>query len=200
MHAVFLACLAAALFGAGLLAGRRTRRAPATVVDSLTGALTRAALTARLDELAAQAPRTSRPLCVVICDLDRFKRVNDAHGHARGDRVLREASEAMRCALRGFDAVYRLGGEEFVVVLPGLDADQGALIAERLRAAVEAARPGGLRVTASFGAAAGTDPHVLLEAADRALYAAKRQGRNRVFVVAVGQREPVAFFRLPSAV
>jgi diguanylate cyclase (GGDEF)-like protein len=198
--AVLVAFLLVAAFAAGLLVGRRMRHAPPPVVDPLTGALTRAALSARLAELAVQATGSSRPLCVLVCDLDLFKRVNDAHGHARGDRVLREAAETMRHELRGFDALYRPGGEEFVVVLPGLDAEQGALIAERLRAAVEAARPGALRVTASFGAAAGSDPHALLEAADRALYASKRAGRNRVSVIAPGQREPVSFFRLPSAV
>jgi diguanylate cyclase (GGDEF)-like protein len=200
LAAALITCLVVGAFAAGLVAGRRTRPAPAPVVDPLTGALTRAALTARLDELAVQGASSSRPLCILVCDLDLFKRVNDAHGHARGDRVLREAAETFRSELRGFDALYRPGGEEFVVALPGLDADQGALIAERLRAAVESAQPGGLRVTASFGVAVGSDPHALLEAADGALYASKRQGRNRVCVLAPGQREPVSFLRLPSAV
>ena len=200
LAAALIACLVVGAFAAGLVAGRRTRPAPAPVVDPLTGALTRAALTARLDELAVQAAGASRPLCILVCDLDLFKRVNDAHGHARGDRVLRETAGTLRSELRGFDALYRPGGEEFVVALPGLDANQGALIAERLRAAVESAQPGGLRVTASFGVAAGSDPHALLEAADGALYASKRQGRNRVCVLAPGQREPVSFLRLPSAV
>jgi diguanylate cyclase (GGDEF)-like protein len=200
LAATLIACLVIAAFAAGLVVGRRLRHPPAPVVDPLTGALTRAALTARLDELAAQATGSARPLCVLVCDLDLFKRVNDAHGHARGDRVLREAAETLHGELRGFDALYRPGGEEFVIVLPGLDADQGALIAERLRAAVEAAQPGALRLTASFGVAAGSDPYALLEAADRALYASKRLGRNRVCVLPPGQREPVSFLRLPSAV
>jgi hypothetical protein len=128
------------------------------------------------------------------------ERVNDAHGHARGERVFREAAGTLRSELRGFDALYRPCGEEFVVALPGLDDDQGALIAERLRAAVESAQPGGLRVTASFGVAAGSDPHALHEAADGALYASKRQGRNGCACSrrASANRSPSSGCRRPS--
>jgi diguanylate cyclase (GGDEF)-like protein len=170
----------------GVLAELDHRRR--SIVDPLTGALNRTALRSRLDELGAQAAATGQPVCAIACDLDRFKRVNDLYGHARGDRVLAEAVGAMRSVLRGFDSLYRIGGEEFVILLPRATAVQGAEVAERLRAAVELARPGGLDVTASFGvAASGADP---VAKADKALYAAKRRGRNRV--VTAGARYAAA--------
>jgi diguanylate cyclase (GGDEF)-like protein len=166
----------------GVLAELDHRRR--SIVDPLTGALNRNALGSRLDELAAQAAATGQPVCAIACDLDRFKRVNDLYGHARGDRVLADAVGAMRSALRGFDSLYRIGGEEFVILLPRATVRQGAEVAERLRAAVELARPGGLDVTASFGvAASSTDP---VGKADKALYAAKRRGRNRVVTAGAG--------------
>jgi diguanylate cyclase (GGDEF)-like protein len=166
----------------GVLAELDHRRR--SIVDPLTGALNRAALRSRLDELAAQAAATGQPLCAIACDLDRFKRVNDLYGHARGDRVLADAVGAMRSVLRGFDSLYRSGGEEFVILLPRATAEQGAEVAERLRAAVELARPGGLDVTASFGVAVShADP---VGRADKALYAAKRRGRNRVVTASAG--------------
>jgi diguanylate cyclase (GGDEF)-like protein len=160
----------------GVLAELDQRRR--SVVDPLTGALNRHALASRLDELRAQAAATGQPICAVACDLDRFKRVNDLYGHARGDRVLKDSVTAIRSGLRGFDSLYRIGGEEFVIVLPRTTLAQGAEIAERVRAALELARPGGLDVTASFGVAASTED--VVAEADRALYAAKRRGRNRV--------------------
>jgi diguanylate cyclase (GGDEF)-like protein len=159
-----------------------------SVVDPLTGALNRHALASRLDELRAQAVATGQPICAVACDLDRFKRVNDLYGHARGDRVLKESVTAMRSGLRGFDSLYRIGGEEFVIVLPRTTLRQGAEIAERVRAAIELARPGGLDITASFGVAASTGD--VVAEADKALYAAKRRGRNRV--VAAGLNSAAA--------
>jgi len=166
----------------GMLAELDHRRR--SVVDPLTGALNRHALSSRLEELRAQSEAAGRPVCAIACDLDRFKRVNDLYGHGRGDRVLRESVAAMRSVLRGFDSLYRIGGEEFVIVLPRATLEQAAEVAERIRAAVELARPGGLDVTASFGVAA-TDGDVVAEA-DRALYVAKRRGRNRVVTIAAG--------------
>jgi diguanylate cyclase (GGDEF)-like protein len=131
-------------------------------------------------------------VCLLTCDLDNFKRVNDTYGHDRGDEVLRDATYEMRKALRSFELFYRLGGEEFVVLLPGMDAEGGLQVGERLRAALEASRPAGVEMTLSVGVAAGTGDAIeydeLYPRADRALYAAKGAGRNRVAVA--GETEP----------
>ncbi len=154
------------------------------VLDPLTGLLNRKALVPRFAELSEQALMQGGEVCLIAADLDHFKQVNDAHGHDRGDAVLRDAAYAMRKALRTFELVYRLGGEEFLVVLPGVGAAEGAEVAERMRASVESARPGGLKLTASFGVAvargAQVDFQALFADADGALYAAKAAGRNRV--------------------
>ena len=123
---------------------------------------------------------------MIVCDLDRFKQVNDAYGHDRGDKVLRDCTYEIRKALRSFELAYRVGGEEFVVLLPGLDVRQGFEVASRLRESIEGARPGGLDLTMSVGVAAAAGTQVsgkpLFRAADEALYRAKAAGRNRVEV------------------
>jgi diguanylate cyclase (GGDEF)-like protein len=120
----------------------------------------------------------------VLCDVDAFKEVNDEHGHDCGDAVLRDIAYELRKRLRSFELVYRLGGEEFLVVLPGITLQAGQEVAERLREAVEQARPTGIPITVSLGVSAargvGVDYDVLFKAADEALYEAKRTGRNRV--------------------
>ena len=155
-----------------------------SVLDPLTGLLNRSGLEARFLEVAEQARLTRQPVCLIICDLDHFKRVNDDHGHERGDAVLREVSYEMRKSLRSFELFYRLGGEEFLILLPGINLPAGLDVAQNLRAAVEASRPGGLPVTASFGVSVGIGDAIeflsLYRAADDALYRAKRNGRNRV--------------------
>jgi diguanylate cyclase (GGDEF)-like protein len=154
------------------------------VLDPLTGLLNRQALETRVVELEQQARLTGDSVCFVAGDLDGFKRVNDAHGHDRGDAVLRATAYEMRKALRSFELIYRLGGEEFLVVLPGLGLKEGTEVAERLRHSVAHGRPGGLEVTMSVGvsAAAGEQASYdrLMKAADEALYRAKREGRDRV--------------------
>jgi diguanylate cyclase (GGDEF)-like protein len=156
-----------------------------SVMDGLTGMLNRRALERRLEELEAQADLVGVPVAIVAADLDHFKRVNDEHGHLAGDAVLVDAAYRLRKELRAYDLAYRVGGEEFVVVLPGATVDEAAEIAERLRAAVSAEPSNGIAVTMSFGVA-GSDaggafaPTEVLEAADRALYAAKAAGRNQV--------------------
>jgi diguanylate cyclase (GGDEF)-like protein len=156
----------------------------AAVLDPLTGLLNRKALDLRILELEQQARLTGASVALVACDLDHFKRVNDTHGHDRGDAVLRSFAYQMRKALRSFELIYRLGGEEFLFVLPGARLEEAEAIAERLRKSVEEGEPGGLEVTASFGvsAAAGEDfvYSELFKAADEALYEAKDAGRNRV--------------------
>jgi len=154
--------------------------------DHLTGLLNRAALRPRFDELRDQAHATGASVALVIYDLDHFKAINDKHGHDVGDVVLRDSAAQLRRHLRPFDLAYRLGGEEFAVVLPGVTAQEARLIAERQRRAVELARPGGLHVTISGGVAAASGTEVewdaLYRRADSALLRAKREGRNRVLV------------------
>jgi len=154
------------------------------ILDPLTGLLNRKALEARFAEITEQAALTEAWVCVIECDLDNFKQINDAHGHDRGDAVLKDAAYVMRKNLRSFELVYRLGGEEFLIVLPGLTLDQGLSLAERVRAGIEDARPGGLPVTASLGVATARGAEVefqtLFHEADAALYLAKRNGRNQV--------------------
>jgi diguanylate cyclase (GGDEF)-like protein len=164
------------------------------VLDHLTGLLNRTSLRRRFDELAEQAAMTREPISLIVLDIDRFKAINDEQGHARGDAVLRDVAYEVRKQLRSFELVYRLGGEEFLVVLPGTTLNEAAAVAERLRSTLEQALPGGLAVTASFGVAgaigAGARFDDLFAEADAALYRAKDRGRNRVEVAA--PHEPLA--------
>jgi diguanylate cyclase len=130
--------------------------------------------------------RSGGALCVCLVDLDRFKSINDRYGHPVGDAVLRSVAQCMRAQLRSVDHLGRFGGEEFLVVLPGAPLDAAKACAERLRLAVAglAVLPEpGQRVTASIGLAecvVNDSSATLLARADGALYAAKRDGRNRV--------------------
>mgnify|MGYP000346615388 CR=1 FL=1 len=116
--------------------------------------LNRNALAARVDELRLQAQVVQQPIGLIVCDLDHFKRINDAHGHAAGDAVLRDVAYSLRKRLRAFDLAYRLGGEEFLILLPGSDAEQAAAVAEQLRAAISDSHHAGRPVTMSFGVSA----------------------------------------------
>jgi diguanylate cyclase (GGDEF)-like protein len=182
-----------AAFAEALMRVEMQQRSDA-VLDGLTGLLNRKALASRFDEIAQQAALSGAPVCLIACDLDRFKAVNDAHGHGRGDAVLKDVAYVLRKHLRSFELAYRLGGEEFLIVLPGVGLEEGHVVAERVRAGMEDARPGGLAVTASFGVAAASGAEVAFEPlfreADAALYDAKRTGRNRV--IAAGDPAPVA--------
>ena len=155
-----------------------------SVLDPLTGLMNRKALDTHFDEIERQAHYTGKAVSMVVCDLDHFKAVNDEHGHQRGDAVLRDVAEAVRANLRTFELVYRVGGEEFVILLPGVQVADAQMVAERVRSGIEEARPGGLELTSSVGVAValGTavDFEALFGAADKALYAAKDAGRNRV--------------------
>jgi len=155
--------------------------------DSLTGAYTRGFAVAVMQRALLRASEDGRPLSVLMVDLDHFKRINDAYGHARGDLVLKQTTRAIQSTLRADDIVGRFGGEEFVVLLPGADLKQAMGAAERCRAAVETMTvPGALylSVTASVGVAAfpnhGEELDGLLRASDRAMYKAKANGRNRI--------------------
>ncbi len=156
------------------------------LVDGLTGLANRRAANEALHAEAARAERLETPLSVVLADLDGFKDVNDLHGHALGDAVLRVFAEVLRETLRESDVAGRWGGEEFLLLLPGADEDGAAQLAERVRVRLAARSiPGlpGLHVTASFGVAeyvGDTTTEHLVAAADAALYSAKRGGKDRV--------------------
>jgi diguanylate cyclase (GGDEF)-like protein len=156
------------------------------VIDQLTGMLNRNALEVRTHELAQQSQVTGEPVGVIVADLDHFKRINDTRGHGVGDTVLRDVAYLLRKQLRAFDLAYRLGGEEFLILVPGSDLARTLELAERLREGI-AANPvaGGLEVTLSIGVSASGrserfDYPALFAEADAALYRAKRAGRNQV--------------------
>jgi len=183
---VFPECLLASTCLIGRAIGRVTiaNRSQA-LVDPLTGALNRAALEARLPELTHRSAVDCATIGLILGDLDHFKSVNDTYGHTIGDQVLRAAAERIRSSLRAFDSVYRVGGEEFAILLSSPDASSSAQVAERIRSRLESEPVAGLPVTGSFGVAIfaggeGFDYNVLYEHADQRLYAAKRAGRNRV--------------------
>jgi diguanylate cyclase (GGDEF)-like protein len=155
--------------------------------DDLTGLWNRGMVRKQLDAEIGRAKRGGRPVAVVLADVDHFKQVNDTHGHAAGDVVLREAATRMRSAIRAYDSIGRYGGEEFLIVLPDCDTGAAVVIAERARASV--GRPVrvnelDLPMSISLGVASlpkgSDDRDALIRAADEALYRAKAGGRNRV--------------------
>ncbi|MBA2316865.1 MAG: GGDEF domain-containing protein [Euzebyales bacterium] len=158
--------------------------------DALTGLPNRRALRDALEQRMAEAARYSYALSVVAIDLDSFKQVNDQHGHASGDLVLKGVASTMAEELRGVDAFGRWGGEEFLIVALGIDAIAAQHLAERCREVLaDSCARTAPAVTASFGVAshrAGDTIETLLARADAALYAAKDAGRNRVMVAASG--------------
>ncbi|MEY2667471.1 MAG: hypothetical protein RJA59_109 [Pseudomonadota bacterium] len=155
--------------------------------DGLTGLHNHRTFQARLDEQLRLAQRYGKKLSVVICDVDRFKSVNDAHGHPVGDLVLRGVARVLAGEARATDLVARYGGEEFALVMPETDGEGARVIAERMRIRLEEAtfptEAGPLRVTLSLGIATypddGAEKARLIEVADACLYHAKRSGRNR---------------------
>ncbi len=163
------------------------------MLDPLTHLWNRGAIVDVLERELARAERAGEPVSVILADLDRFKAINDTHGHAAGDEALLEAARRMRGAVRAYDAIGRYGGEEFLVVLGNCGAEAASSIATTIRRRL-AERPlallggGELTVTASLGVAtaepAGADPAALVRAADEALYRAKAAGRDRVVVAA----------------
>lgn len=156
------------------------------VIDQLTGMLNRKALSTRVVELAQQSEVTGEAVGIIIGDLDHFKAINDTRGHSVGDVVLKDVAYQLRKQLRAFDLAYRLGGEEFLILLPGSDLAQSAELAEQLREGV--ARhgvAGGVAVTMSFGVGASKHGEAfvysdIFKEADEALYRAKRNGRDQV--------------------
>ena len=173
----------------------RARLVRSGLTDFLTGWHNRRYLHARLKEELARAQRQGTALTCLLIDLDRFKEINDQHGHLAGDVALREAAQRVDAHIRGSDAAARFGGDEFVVLAPGIVPEQAAILAERIRAAVcdpPLELPGGAKVTlsVSIGIAGITlsrdeadlkaASERLLAEADSALYRAKQRGRNRV--------------------
>ena len=158
--------------------------------DQLTGVSSRRAFLDRLEREIQFAHDQRRTVSVAIFDVDFFKRVNDCHGHATGDEVLRRIAESARTTVRGDDLVGRLGGEEFGIIMPGSGSGTAAIVGERVRAEVERDATAGLSidaVTISVGVATlelGGSGSELLAAADTALYEAKRSGRNRLCLAA----------------
>jgi two-component system cell cycle response regulator len=157
--------------------------------DALTGIDNRRHLEQRLEETFEHSVRMQEPFACVMCDLDRFKSVNDGHGHQAGDAVLRELAKLLKEAAREIDRVGRYGGEEFMLILPGATAEAAVTFAERVRKSVEehtfAFDGGSVQRTISCGVAGWPHPQIanvdaLVRAADDALYVAKEQGRNCV--------------------
>jgi diguanylate cyclase (GGDEF)-like protein len=146
----------------------------------------RAALEDHLRREVTLARRHHQPLSLLVIDIDWFKQVNDRYGHAIGDAVLRAVAHVTQEGLRGDDLLFRFGGEEFVVLLRATPADGAAIVAERIRATIEAASctcdGKDIKVTVSVGVATLREEtgDSLFDRADHALYQAKQQGRNRV--------------------
>ena len=157
--------------------------------DALTGLSNRRAILTQLGGMVSAARRHGHPLSIAILDLDHFKRINDTHGHKTGDAVL--VGPPRRCGshLRAEDQLGRLGGEEFLILLPDTDADAAGHAAEKLRVELAAA-PTPVPVTVSIGLATwdGEAPEDLLHRADEALYAAKDAGRDRVMAATLHGR------------
>jgi diguanylate cyclase len=158
--------------------------------DGLTGLANRQHFEQRIGELVPGLASTRRALTLVLLDIDHFKAINDQHGHAVGDAVLVGLAQVLRDNMRDGDVIARIGGEEFVLVLPGMGPERALEVCERLRERVAAHRfadcPAELVVTASFGLASAPpyDGKLLLAKADAALYGAKAAGRNRVLAAA----------------
>lgn len=165
------------------------------VLDPLTGLLNRQGLQRRFREVAEQARVTTRWVSVALIDLDGFKALNDQYGHAQGDAALKEVAYALRKDLRAFELLYRIGGDELLLILPGADLDAARHVAEQARMAIASCQiGGGPRLSASLGVVSATGDGIefetMYEMADQALYAAKRDGRNRVGYVPADGSEP----------
>lgn len=173
------------------------------LTDSLTGLYNRRYLEVHLEKLIDKNQESRKSLAVVMIDIDHFKAVNDTHGHNVGDEILKTFAERLKDKLRSFDLVARLGGEEFVAILPDVSEARAHMVAERLRRAIGevpfpcAVEGGALSITASLGGTLikhGTHSiQEVLERADKCLYTAKDSGRNCTVFEGVGKLEPKSF-------
>lgn len=162
----------------------------AAFTDHLTGLANRRRFERQLEREVTRTLRYNRHFCLLLLDIDHFKKVNDSYGHDAGDEALRRLAKTLQAETRGIDLAARIGGEEFAVILPETDLQGGVDVAERLRAALMALEvPHVGRITASFGAAefplCAQTGRELIAIADAALYEAKRLGRDRVEAAAV---------------
>jgi two-component system cell cycle response regulator len=164
------------------------------VTDPLTGLYNRHYLATASKQQVANSRRHEEPLSLIVLDLDHFKRINDEHGHSRGDLVLTEVGQVLGRTAREGDICARIGGEEFVIVLTRCSLEGAVSKARQVRSEIEGLRPAGLTVTASLGVAtfdrAGdADFDGLFKRADDAAYRAKRSGRNRVEISTPDDRQ-----------
>ena len=185
---IFSSSLKLSLYQSGLQLKEAYKRIEELAeLDELTGASNRRSIMRMLEEELARAARSGSPCCIALIDLDWFKRINDAYGHPTGDEVLRTFSITMFANIRSVDCFGRYGGEEFLLVLPDMDADSALRALDRLRGIIAdldwSAFSPGMRVTMSAGVTAlrpNETSDTFLARADSALYAAKAQGRNRI--------------------
>ncbi len=161
--------------------------------DHLTGLNNRHALDADLAREIARADRYGNPLSVIMLDVDDFKNVNDTYGHVAGDKVLQKLAQILKSSIREIDSVYRYGGDEFVIILPHTSGTEGIALAERLKARIEKyvftipQEGKRFRITLSLGISemsSGDTPKTLIMRADKALYEAKRSGKNQFVLLA----------------
>jgi two-component system cell cycle response regulator len=159
-----------------------------SVTDALTGLQNRRYMEGHLRTLVSESIRSGRSLSMLVADIDHFKVINDTYGHDAGDEVLKEFAVRLKRNTRGIDLACRLGGEEFVIVMPDTDLEHAYQIGERLRACIAAdeftVSDNSVRITASVGIGtlenSNDTPETMFKRADKALYLAKRRGRNRV--------------------
>ncbi len=161
-----------------------------SVTDSLTGAYTHGYLHEILEIDIQRSLTDKSPLSLLILDIDDFKRINDSHGHLFGDRVIKETAETISANIRGEDTLGRYGGDEFLVIMPGADADTARTVAERIRRSIS---QNGYLATVSVGATTfdgkkELDVKTLIARADANLYHAKRDGKNQVADAAAAPR------------
>ncbi len=155
--------------------------------DPLTGTQNRLAFMKTMEEEIERAKRYGEPLSVIMFDIDFFKKINDTYGHGTGDEVLKKLVDIIEKNLRKSDKLFRIGGEEFVIILPNTDIEKAKIVAEKLRKAIcktNFGRPG--RITISLGVTSylkEDNEDTLLDRVDEALYMAKNNGRNRVEVI-----------------
>lgn len=176
----------------------RAFAAAASGLDPLTGLRTRRGMTEALEREMNRFRRAGQPFCVALCDLDKFKSVNDTYGHDAGDRVIAAFAAVISRGIRSFDEAFRMGGEEFLVCLKETTRGEAYRVIERLRldlaeTVVAIGEGRELRVTASFGlvqAELDTPVEEMVVRADKALYQAKDAGRNRVICYGAEARQP----------